>query len=509
MSSGSDSTSGSEHECTGCNSHTVAELFRDYFRGKKLILVSNREPYIHLRTKGTEKVKEPIGGLTKALDPVMKALGGTWVAWGSGNADREHSDNKDCERVPSFSPAYTLRRVWLSRDDVKNYYYGFSNQVMWPLFHYMTEKVRIRRQFWRSYQSVNRKFSSAVSEELESAGGIVWLQDYHLALCPRDVRKAFPNALITQFWHIPWVSPDVLRVIPQAKVLLDGLLANDMLTFHTPQFTGNFLDACEQLVECKVDFETGIVTAGGRSCHVNSVPISIDFAEFNDYAASERSRRFHKRFLSKFRLEGCALAVSVDRIDYTKGLLEKVDALELFFNKHPKWRKRFSLVMVSASSRENIRAYSELKAELLHRIGEVNMRFEDGVWRPIIYIGALDKWALIPLYSLCDLAIISSLKDGMNLVAKEYIASQVNERGVLLLSEFAGASEDMLDTVPINPFDTEDFADKIAMALEMPEGEKRARMKGLRAKLAKHSIFDWMCTVFSKLHEVAQGRTQA
>ena len=289
MRSGSDSIPDAEPACAGSSSQTVAKLFDSYFRGKKLILVSNREPYVHQRTRGTEKVKEPIGGLTRALDPVMKSLGGTWIAWGSGNADQEHSDDRGRERVPPFFPSYTLRRVWLSRDEVSSYYYGFSNQVLWPLFHYMTDKVRLQRKFWRGYQSVNSKFSAAVSDELESAGGVVWLQDYHLALGPREVRKAFPKAVLTQFWHIPWVSPDVLRVIPQAEDLLDGLLANDMLTFHTPQFASNFLDACDQLIDCKVDYERGVVESGGRSCHVNSVPISIDFSDFNDYASSERA----------------------------------------------------------------------------------------------------------------------------------------------------------------------------------------------------------------------------
>jgi trehalose 6-phosphate synthase/phosphatase len=489
--------------CVNSNADSAASLFRKAFSNRRLILASNREPYIHQRTKGGDRIKEPIGGLTSSLDPVMTALGGTWIAWGSGNIDREFSDGYGRERVPPFNPSYTLKRVWLSDDEVNHYYYGFSNQVLWPLFHYMTDKVRLRRKFWNHYRNVNEKFGRAIVEELGAEKGVVWLQDYHLALCPQIIRSAAPNALITQFWHIPWVAPEVLRVIPTAEELLEGLLANDMMTFHTPRYTHNFLEACDRFLDCEVDFDRGIVTHRGHRCHVTSVPISIDAEEFNNYASSNRSGRFHERFRAKFGVEDCALAISVDRIDYTKGLLEKINALELFFLKYPHWRGRFSMVMVSASSRDNIRAYSELKTALLKRIGEVNKRFEDGVWRPIIFTGALDKWSLTPLYSLCDMAIISSLCDGMNLVAKEYIAGQVTEHGVLLLSEFAGSSEEMADAVPINPYDTEDFADKIALALSMPAGERAARMKNLRRRLFTHTIFDWMCTIFANLQEVA------
>lgn len=489
------------------NAGDVAEYFRQNFLDARLILVSNREPYIHLHTKSGEKIREPIGGLTKALDPVMQAVGGTWVAWGSGNADRKYSDENDREPVPPFAPSYTLRRVWLERSVVRGYYYGFSNQVLWPLFHNMLEKVRLRRWYWTSYERVNRGFARTVGEEVKAGPSVVWLQDYHLATCPRTIRRNNPDAILTQFWHIPWVAPEVLQALPQARDLLEGLLANDLLAFHTPQFSNHFLEACDRMINCRVDFDKGEVLHEDRICHVCSVPISIDVEDMENYAASERSNRFIERFIEKFKLQDKIVAVSVDRIDYTKGLLEKLDALDLFFQNTPDWRGRLSLVMVSASSRDNIRAYSELKHKLMRKIAQLNERYGDGDWEPVIFTGALDKWSLAPLYRLSNLAIISSLKDGMNLVAKEYIASQVEENGVLLLSEFAGAAEDMGDSLPVNPYDTEGFADKILEAVRMTEAERKERMQRLRRRLREHNIYHWMMKVLRKLRAVTGPTT--
>ena len=484
------------------NAGEVADCFNISFPGQKLILVSNREPYIHLKTKTGEKIREPIGGLTKALDPVMQAVGGTWVAWGSGNSDRAHSDENDRELVPPFDHRYTLRRVWMERSEVRGAYHGFSNQVLWPLFHNMLEKVRLRRWFWHTYERINRRFAATVLSEIPKDKAVIWLQDYHLALCARSIRRNRPDAVLTQFWHIPWVSHEVLQALPQARELLEGLLANDVLAFHTPQFCLSFLEACELMVQCDVDYEDGTVTHNDGVCHVCPVPISIDVGDMESYAASERSDRFIKRFVEKFNLRGRAVAISVDRIDYTKGLLEKIDALDLFFAKYPDWRKRLSLVMVSASSRDNIRAYSDLKRKLLRKIEKINQRFGTEDWLPVIFTGALDKWSLIPLYRLSDMAIISSLKDGMNLVAKEYIACQIGGKGTLLLSEFAGAAEDMDATVPINPYDTEGFADQILASLQMSDSERKDRMSRLRRRLHRHNIFHWMIEILNELHAV-------
>ena len=480
----------------------VAECFSESFSGKTLILVSNREPYIHLKTKSGEKIREPIGGLTKALDPVMQAVGGTWVAWGSGNADRAHSDQHDCELVPPFDHRYTLRRVWMEHSEVRGAYHGFSNQVLWPLFHNMLEKVRLRRWFWNTYERINRRFAATVLSEIPEQEAVIWLQDYHLASCARAIRRKRPDAVLTQFWHIPWVSHEILQALPQSQELLEGLLANNMLAFHTPQFCINFLEACEVMLPCNVDYENGIVNHDAGICHVCPIPISIDAEDMASYAASDRSERFMKRFVEKFKLQGRAVAISVDRIDYTKGLLEKIDALDLFFAKHADWRGRLSLVMVSASSRDNIRAYSDLKRKLLRKIENINKRFGTEDWQPVIFTGALDKWSLIPLYRLSDMAIISSLKDGMNLVAKEYIACQIGGNGTLLLSEFAGAAEDMDAAVPINPYDTEGFADQILAALQMTDSERKDRMSRLRRRLHRHNIYHWMIEILRRLHTV-------
>ena len=486
---------------TSDTSEFVANYFRENFFGLNLLLASNREPYVHQRLKGVLKTKEPVGGLTRALDPVMRAIGGTWVAWGSGNADREKSDEEGREPVPPLNPKYTLRRIWLEPNDLRAYYYGFSNQVLWPLFHNMLEKVRFRRWFWKHYVHVNRKFATILIEELAKAPSLLWIHDYHLALCPAMVRKVLPQTIITQFWHIPWVASEVLRALPQASDLLSSLLANDLLVFHTTQFVQNFLTACAKMLPHKVDFAQGKVDLGNRECYVSAVPISVDFAEINDYAASERSMRMINRFRDRYKLENYKVGLSVDRIDYTKGLLEKIDAVELFYEKYPAWRTKFSVIMVSASSRESIKAYRELKEKLLQRIKEVNERFGTADWTPIIFTGPMDKWSLIPLFRLSDLALISSLKDGMNLVAKEFIASQVDEKGVLLLSEFAGAADEMDYSIPINPYYTEDHADKIHFALSMPTEEIRQRMKALRRSLSNHNVYKWMREILCLVKE--------
>jgi trehalose-6-phosphate synthase len=483
----------------------VASFFQHSFPRTKLILVSNREPYIHVRTRSGEKIREPIGGLTKALDPVIRAVGGTWVAWGSGNTDRDYSDKCDRERVPPFNPSYQLRRVWMEDSEVRGYYYGFSNQVLWPLHHNMLEKVRLRRWFWSSYERINRRFAQTVLEEINGKPAIVWLHDYHLAVCPQAIRQKLPSAKLAQFWHIPWVGAEVLKAVPQATQLLEGLLANDLLSFHTQQFCDNFMHACDRMLNCRVDIDNGEVLFKDHICNLIPVPISIDFDDLESYALSERSKRFIDRFVEKYNLRGKSVAISVDRIDYTKGLLEKLDALDLFFRKYADWKRRLSLVMVSASSRDNIRAYSELKSRLMRKILRLNEVHGDGDWQPVIFTGALDKWSLIPLYKLSDLAIVSSLKDGMNLVAKEYIACQVNENGVLLLSEFAGAAEEIQNAVQVNPYDTEGFADKILQALRMTRAERVYKMKRLRSNLREHNIYHWMSKLLSKLKSVVHN----
>ena len=479
-------------------------LFRRLFPGRRLVVVSNREPYEHRWSDevGEIEVRRPAGGLTSALDPLLQALGGTWVAWGSGEADAAVVDKEHRVRVPPEEPRYTLRRVWLTRHDIHRYYLGFANQFLWPLCHLRPDLARIRSRYWERYRRVNRRFAEAVLEEARGAPAAVWVQDYHLALAPLLVRAERPDLALAHFWHIPWPPIDIFRIAPQAPLLLRGLLANDLLGFHLPAYVDNFLRCAERLAGARVDPERGTATLDGHTCHVASLPISIDVRAFEAAGAAPGVEEQLARLRQRYVPRGGWVGIGVDRLDYSKGLPEKLKALELLWERYPEFRERFTFVQVAVPTRSDIEAYDALSEKVDRQVWEINERFGTDTWKPVHLLRqSLPAERLAVLYRLSDVCIVSSVQDGMNLVAKEYVACQAEGRGVLLLSEFTGAAEEMAEAVPVNPYAPEDFALRIRDALVMPEDERRERMAALRG--STRSIFDWMHDVFTAWGAVA------
>jgi trehalose 6-phosphate synthase/phosphatase len=485
----------------------LPELYRRLFGDRRFLVVSNREPYEHRWAEevGEISVARPAGGLTSALDPLMQALGGTWVAWGSGEADASVVDEHDTLRVPPEEDRYTLRRVWLTHHDIHRYYLGFSNQFLWPLCHLRPDLTRVRSRYWERYRRVNRRFADAVVEEVRGAPAAVWFQDYHLALAPETVRAKRPDLTLAHFWHIPWPPIEIFRLAPQGPALVKGLLANDLVGFHLSSFGDNFLRAAAQLDGAEVHWERRTATYRDHVCHVRAFPISIDVEAFRNAASAPGVDGQIERLRQRYAPAGGEIGLGVDRMDYSKGLAEKLKALEFLWDRYPEFRERFTFIQVAVPSRSDIEAYDDLSQKVERQVWEINERFGTDQWRPVHLLKqSLPASRLAVLYRMADLCIVSSLQDGMNLVAKEFVASQVDRRGVLLLSSFAGAAEEMEAAMMINPYDPEGFALRIREALSLAPDERAERMERLDGSL--RTIYDWMREVFSEWGElVAEG----
>jgi alpha,alpha-trehalose-phosphate synthase [UDP-forming] len=485
-------------------------LFRSLFPGRRFIVVSNREPYEHKWSDevGEIKIRVPTGGLTSALDPLLQALGGTWVAWGSGEADAAVVEENDTIRVPPADPSYTLRRIWLTHHDIHRYYLGFSNQFLWPLCHLRPDLTRIRSRYWERYRRVNRRFAEAILDETRGESAAVWFQDYHLALAPEFVKSRRPDLTLAHFWHIPWPPVEIFRLAPQGGALMRGLLANDLIGFHLPSFAENFMRCANQIRGVDLDWERNTVTLAGHTCHVGSFPISIDVDQFRSAAAAEGAEEQMRRIRERYAPQGAAIGIGVDRMDYSKGLPEKFKALEFLWERYPEFRERLTFIQVAVPSRSDIEAYDELSQKVDRQVWEINDRFGTPTWRPIHLIKqSLPSDRLAVLYRLADLCMVSSLQDGMNLVAKEYVASQIDQQGVLLLSCFTGAAEEMKDATLMNPYDPESVALLVRDALSLPVEERRAAMERLQGSL--RTIFDWMRGMFESWGEIAASSNAA
>jgi alpha,alpha-trehalose-phosphate synthase [UDP-forming] len=477
----------------------MVRRYRDAFPGTRLIVVSNREPYEHRwgEEVGEVRVKRPAGGLTSALDPLLRAVGGTWIAWGSGDADAAVVDEDDRVRVPPEDPAYTLRRVWLDQHDVNRYYLGYSNQFLWPLCHYRPALTRVRARYWERYRKVNRRFADAVLDESRSRNVAVWLQDYHLALAPAFIRARRPDLSLAHFWHIPWPPVEIFEVTPQAAGLIEGLIANDVLGFQLPSDRRHFLRCVQTLTDAEVDWDRHTATVGGHTCHVRSFPISIDVASFEAAATAPGSEAAVATLRERYAPPGGQLGIGVDRMDYSKGLPEKLKTLDLLWERYPEHRGRFTFVQVAVPSRTDIEAYDELTQKVERLVREINERYGTAEWRPVHLIKqSLPAERLAILYRAADVCVVASLRDGMNLVAKEFAVCQADERGVLLLSRFAGAAEELDEALQVNPYDPEDFARLLHDALALPAEERAARIRSLRSAI--RSIYDWMGDIFSE-----------
>ena len=477
---------------------------RDLIRAKlgedALFVVSNREPYMHTidEATGLEKCIRPASGVVTAIHPVMCACGGTWIAHGSGDADRKFVNSKDKLGVPPEDIRYVLRRVWLTKEEEEGYYYGFANEGLWPLCHVTHTRPIFRETDWQMYKKVNQIFAKAVLEELPTKNPFVFIQDYHFTLLPKLIKEKRPDVTIALFWHIPWPNPEVFAICPYQQEILDGILACDLIGFHVQYHCNNFLDTTNRLIECRLDTEKFSVVRANKETFIRTFPISVN-GYINDRIPHDDIRQIDK-IRKEFQLEDKIIALGVDRIDYTKGIIERILAIDRFLEKYPQYKNKFVFIQLAAPSRTHIKRYHELMGEIDDLIEKKNWKYSDGNWKPIIYLKRhFSPEEIRPYYTLADLCIVSSLHDGMNLVAKEYVASRKDSNGVLILSRFTGAARELTDAVLINPYSIEEFADAIKFSLELSSEEKRKRMENMRKVVAENNVYRWAGNIITEL----------
>jgi trehalose 6-phosphate synthase len=479
---------------------SLDDLVREKLSGYLFVVVSNREPYVHTFSGRKIVTEVPASGLTVALDPVMQACGGTWIAHGSGDADSEVVDKENKVSVPPDEPRYSLKRVWLSKEEENGYYYGFSNEALWPLCHIAYTRPDFVESDWNIYRKVNEMFAQSVSEEVGERKAFVFIQDYHLTLLSRLIKERNPNIITAQFWHIPWPNREAFRVCPWQEEILHGLLGNDLLGFHIRYHCNNFLDTVDRAIEAKVDWERYEVTRGGRKTAVRPFPISVDFEEISQEAQEEEVAREIERLKSKLGIEDEMVGIGLDRVDYTKGIPDRFRAIDRLLEKYPEYRGRVVFVQAGVLSRIQLGAYKKLNEEIDNLAEEVNWKYGKGRWKPIIYLREHEPpLTLMALRRMANFCVVSSLHDGMNLVAKEFVASRFDEDGVLILSPFTGAARELTDALLVNPYATDHFADAIKSALEMPETERQKRMQKMREVVRENNIYKWAADIISEL----------
>ena len=464
-----------------------------------LVVIANREPYAHEYSDSGIVVQRPASGLVTGIEPILRACGGTWIAYGGGSADRATSDRFGRVAVPPEAPEYTLRRMWIGEVEYERYYSGFANEGLWPLCHIAHTQPSFRAVDWSAYQSVNETFARAAVDEAR-ANGMLLIQDYHFALVPKLVRDAAPHIVTSLFWHIPWPNSEVVGICPWKEALLDGMLGADILGFHTRQYCLNFLDAVQRYRECRVDFDEMSVSYGGHRTLVRPYPISVEWP----YPAATREEGAALRTALGIGAD-VHVSVGVDRADYTKGLLERVAAVEAMLEENPALHGCFAFVQLASPTRSSIRKYQQLADDLRAAVERVNGRFATPEWTPIVLqMRTFSPEEVRSYYAMADSAIVTPLHDGMNLVAKEYVAACSDEDGVLVLSTFAGAAKELDGALLVNPYDTQQLAAAILRAIRMPLAERKARMQAMRAQIASNSIYDWSERLLTDMREVRQ-----
>jgi alpha,alpha-trehalose-phosphate synthase [UDP-forming] len=484
-------------------SSRLREQMRVELVGKRLFMVSNREPYMHVREGRDVKCLIPAGGLISALDPVMRICDGVWIAHGAGNADREVVDKNDQLRVPPEEPAYTLKRIWLNKEEEDGYYYRFSNEGLWPLCHITHTRPTFQLKDWITYQRVNQKFAKALLKEIaDEDSPLILIQDYHLTLLPLIVKESRPDARVSLFWHIPWPNPETYSICPWREELLLGMLGADIIGFHTQYYCNNFLETVDRLLESKSDWEQFIVERGGHATQIRPFPISVDFESARLYgiAGHQTKDSLREQLLRELGLHAACLGIGVDRIDYTKGIPERCRSIERFLEKYPEYVGKFTFVELGAPSRTHIKRYHDLIMEVEEEVDRINWRFKSKEWMPIVFLkGHHSHEEIIPFYKAADVCMVTSLHDGMNLVAKEFVASRDDEDGVLVLSQFTGASRELREAVMVNPYDIEEMADAIHASLTMKTLERSERMKRMRETVREWNIYLWASNLISSL----------
>lgn len=476
---------------------TIQSKMADYL----LVAVSNRQPFTHLLKQGKIVCQRQPGGLVTALNPVMQAVQGTWIAVGTSPYDRQQADSSGKVMVPPGNPSYTLRRLFLSKQDMDGYYYGYANEGIWPLAHIAYTRPLFLAADWEAYQRVNQMFAEAILEEVGDRKAFVWVHDFHLPLVAKYLKEANrPNLITSFFWHIPWPNPEVFRICPHKKEILEGMLSYDLLGFQIRYHGENFLAAVDLELESRIDREKMSVNYQNRETLVRPFPVSVDFQAISWEAEQEEIKVREAQIRESFFFGDKKLLVAVDRIDYIKGMPDKLRAIDRFLEKYPEYKEKFVFFQLGEVSRIRIPRYKQLNDELNALVEEINWKHSQGSWVPIIFTRSYMSYSeILALYRMADACLISSLHDGMNLVAKEFVASRSDLNGVLILSQFTGASRELTDALIVNPYDTESFAEAIRQAFEMSLEEREKRMRKMREVVAQNNIYRWAGKVLSQL----------
>jgi trehalose 6-phosphate synthase len=471
---------------------TLKEILNKELSGDEILILSNREPYIHTRKEGKVEVQVPASGLVTALEPIMRACSGTWIAHGSGNADRDFVDKHDRVAVPPENPSYKIRRVWLSKEQEKGYYYGFANEGMWPLCHISHTRPTFRTTDWEQYKLVNEKFAEAVVNEAQTDNPVILVQDYHFALVPKIIREKLPRATIITFWHIPWPNAESFGICPWREEILEGLLGSSILGFHTRFHCNNFLDSADRYLECRIDRDTSIISFQKKLTAVKAYPISIEWP--SRWMTGLKSL-FEARNVVRTKNNispDVKIGIGVDRLDYTKGILERFMAVERLLELFPELQGKFTFIQIAAPTRSAISQYQYFETDVRALAQKINERFSTDNYQPIILlVQHHEPPEVFQYFRGSDLCFVSSLHDGMNLVAKEFICSRDDEQGVLILSQFTGASKELPEALVVNPYNIDQCASALASALNMPIGEQKERMRNMRAHVQENNVFRW------------------
>ena len=481
----------------------LADQVRSQLGGSNLFVVSNREPYIHTRRGKDIVVSVPASGVVTAIEPILCACNGTWVAYGGGDADVETADSHGRLKVPPGEPRYTLRRIWLSPEQEAGYYYGFSNEGLWPLCHIAHARPMFRTSDWEDYVAVNQKFADALVEEIDGeAHPLILIQDYHFALLPRMLKERLPHARIAIFWHIPWPNSESFGICPWQRELLDGLLGADLIGFHVQSHCNNFLDCIDRFLEARIDREHFSVSRNNHETRVRPFPISVEFAE-DSHERPQSIVEERSALLAELGIEATYIGVGVDRVDYTKGIIERFQAVEAFLERYPRYQEQFTFIQLGAPTRSRIKRYEEFQSEVAREAERINARFARGRWRPILFsYRDHNHHEVQRYYRVAHLCMVTSLHDGMNLVAKEFVAARSDERGVLILSQFTGAARELVDAIIVNPYDAQECSDAIAQAVNMNVDEMADRMRRMRATVKDNNVYRWAANLIGALCDV-------
>jgi alpha,alpha-trehalose-phosphate synthase [UDP-forming] len=482
---------------------SAENAMKDQLKDYTLVIASMSEPYVHNYVKDDIKVVRGTGGVVTGLEPILKLNKGKgiWIAWGRGTADKETVNDDNKIKLPPGSSQYALKRLWITKKNLRGWYYGFANQALWPLCHNVFERPVFNQNDWDSYTEVNKQYAEAILEEVEGKNAIVWIQDYHLALVPKILREKRPDLIIGYFWHIPWPGSNTFKICPWDKKILESMLANQLIGFQRHSFCRNFLDSVSKTLEAKVDFDSMTVTYNNRTTYVRHFPISVDAKAIS--RSRDRNKKFGKSYIKQFVTGKYEyLSLGVERLDYIKGLPEKIKAIDRFLEKYPEYQEKFVHVNILVPSRTLIKRYEDLDREVETLIENVNFKYATANWQPIHVIkGSLPPSDVYSFYKSANVTMVTSLADGMNLVAKEYVAAGPDD-GSLILSEQAGAADELHDAFIVNPYDTEELADTLKIALEMPKEDRKQRIKKMREIIMNKDVYQWAGTFIENLIDI-------